>query len=396
MKVADYSNKTVSFRYKNVTLKFFLSQHLFSSFDIDPGSKLLLKFCLEYIKTRTIRKILDIGCGVGTLGLSLAASLPGVSCILQDRDSLAVEFSRINAEQNGLAANCTFIAEPLFLNFHGSYDLVVSNIPAKAGNRVINAWIREIPSLLNPGAAIALVIVKPLSDLLHTALQENAFEIVHSFSNSQYSVFICTHDALSHHSSRNTGLPDFYFRQSAVFTHDQISYRLCSAYNLPDFDTPGYDLDCAFRCFRKSFTCTGAIFINCRQGHLPVFLYESSIISGDAFIAGSDTLALEVCAKNLKPYCTVHKIIASTPVDALEQCNRNFELITVRIPDSLPKKTVTELCLAVNSTLQKNAHILIYGRTFEVNEFGSGIRGLVIQSQSKNKGFLSILCKKVI
>ena len=96
-----YFHKTVTFRAWKHSLQFRTSQELFSSHDIDTGTKFLLRTIVE-ADYGNFQRILDVGCGYGPLGLTLKSLHPDSIVHLFDRDALAVEYSRQNAELNGL------------------------------------------------------------------------------------------------------------------------------------------------------------------------------------------------------------------------------------------------------------------------------------------------------
>ena len=55
-------NKTVAFRYKGKELEFDLSHALFSSFDVDAGTRLLLKEVAQDPVLDAASLVLDAGC----------------------------------------------------------------------------------------------------------------------------------------------------------------------------------------------------------------------------------------------------------------------------------------------------------------------------------------------
>ncbi|MCX8014220.1 MAG: class I SAM-dependent methyltransferase, partial [Rectinema sp.] len=94
-------NKTVEFAYRGARLKFDLSHALFSSYDIDAGTRLLLKEIASEPAIVEAGRVLDAGCGTGVIGISLAASCPAMDIVMRDRDLRAVAFAARNARRNG-------------------------------------------------------------------------------------------------------------------------------------------------------------------------------------------------------------------------------------------------------------------------------------------------------
>lgn len=74
-------------------------------------------------------RILDLGCGSGVLGLSIANKL-GARCdqlVLADLSTDALSLSRENSETHEIPAE--FIQSDLFNEITGAFDLIVANLP---------------------------------------------------------------------------------------------------------------------------------------------------------------------------------------------------------------------------------------------------------------------------
>jgi release factor glutamine methyltransferase len=74
-------------------------------------------------------RILDMGCGSGVMGLSLAAELAGdcAELVLADLSPEALQLSGENAQRHGLSP--TLVESDLFAALEGSFDLIVANLP---------------------------------------------------------------------------------------------------------------------------------------------------------------------------------------------------------------------------------------------------------------------------
>lgn len=218
--ISQLVHKTVDFAYRGAKLKFDLSHALFSSYDIDSGTKLLLKEIARDEHICSAGSILDSGCGVGVIGLSMAASCPGARFVLKDRDLLACAISERNAWRNGLPVRrlemdgtpapmivknppkhkklkertAELIIAPGLLAENdplGPYDAVLSNLPAKAGGPVLSSFLsRRAPELLNPGGRFAFVIVAPLADAALEYCSAAGLTLIKRVSTKNHSVFI--------------------------------------------------------------------------------------------------------------------------------------------------------------------------------------------------------------
>ena len=102
-----YFKKSIPFRYRDESLQFRVSQQLFSSHRIDPGTRFLLR-SLEHLPVGSVRRLLDVGCGYGAIGLSLLKAGVANEAHLVDRDALAVEYTRQNALLNKLGGACAY------------------------------------------------------------------------------------------------------------------------------------------------------------------------------------------------------------------------------------------------------------------------------------------------
>ena len=120
---------------------------------IDFGSQVLLSALdLEAGKT-----LLDVGCGYGPLGISLA-KVQGVKVTMIDINSRAIDLARQNAQRNKVEA--TIFQSNIYENVTGSFDYIISNPPIRAGKKVVHQVIEEAYDYLNQGGNLTIVIQK--------------------------------------------------------------------------------------------------------------------------------------------------------------------------------------------------------------------------------------------
>ena len=138
------------------TLRLTSAWGLFSAKGIDEGTALLLG---ELIALPPASRVLDFGCGYGALGLTLAALWPDAEVALIDKDVLAVETCALNIEAAGLT-NARASLSPGFRDAPpGPYDLIVSNLPAQAGNEALDAILLGAWERLGPSGSLVVVTV---------------------------------------------------------------------------------------------------------------------------------------------------------------------------------------------------------------------------------------------
>lgn len=74
------------------------------------------------------QRILDMGCGSGVLGLTLAAERPGWEVTLADVSPDALALARENAAKLEIS-NASFLQSDLFSAVEGTFDGIVANLP---------------------------------------------------------------------------------------------------------------------------------------------------------------------------------------------------------------------------------------------------------------------------
>ena len=158
-----YFKKEINYKYENINLVFDVGVTLFSTYDIDHGTDILLR----NIKVEKPGSILDIGCGCGIIGISLAKKYPKAQVMCLDRDLLAVRYTQINAKKN----NALNVEAQGSIGIEAiddyKYDLIVSNVPAKIGDEAITQeFILKPLEHLNEGGSLWIVVVNALNRLI--------------------------------------------------------------------------------------------------------------------------------------------------------------------------------------------------------------------------------------
>jgi len=128
----------------------------------------------------TPTKILDLGCGSGVLGLSLAHAFPDAAIVLADISPKALTLSSKNADQLGLSPRIQLTESNLFSTIDSQFDLIAANLPyipnsdrtelsqevqrdpalalygGETGTEIIEKFLIEAPAFLLPEGRIAL------------------------------------------------------------------------------------------------------------------------------------------------------------------------------------------------------------------------------------------------
>jgi len=96
-----------------------------------PDTEILCERALKILKDREGRpSVLDLCCGSGCIGLSLAKLHPEARVILSDISPGALALARENAALNGVEERCEFVQGDMLAPFtETSFDLIVCNPP---------------------------------------------------------------------------------------------------------------------------------------------------------------------------------------------------------------------------------------------------------------------------
>ena len=141
---------------------------LFSPREVDAGTRLLL----DHMEVDSSEDCLDLGCGYGPIGLTLARLAPQGHTLLVDRDFLAVEYARKNAEVNRIG-NAEAMLSNGFEQLGGrQFDVVASNLPAKAGNEALFLLFEDARTHLRPGGRFYVVTISGLRRFVDRAFTE--------------------------------------------------------------------------------------------------------------------------------------------------------------------------------------------------------------------------------
>jgi SAM-dependent methyltransferase len=264
------------------------------------------------------RRVLDAGCGVGVIGICVARALAAgatdaaaentakvpllVHC--QDRDELARLFTLENAAQNGIGDSGANLSGPIVFSAHTepllscepgeSFDLVLSNVPAKAGTPVLEDFVGRSLGLLDddsrhaPGGRIAIVVVNTLADFFRRAISDCAnARLIREEAGVEHTVFVYS-------AVKGTPIPKagpagqallehypFYLRGSASYEMEGLGYHIDAVHGAAEFDAPSMAAEAAARLLcrldpAKLFSAgvSAGLVHEGGQGHFPVWLLK--------------------------------------------------------------------------------------------------------------------------
>lgn len=130
---------------------------VFSKNEIDMGTFILLR---TIVPMQLKGSILDVGCGIGTIGLTIASCSPITHCTLVDVNLRALTLCEKNAKTLKLDDRVTILSSDVYKNVKGTFDYILSNPPIRAGKKVTYAIYEGAYERLNENGALIIVIRK--------------------------------------------------------------------------------------------------------------------------------------------------------------------------------------------------------------------------------------------
>lgn len=146
----------IHFQYRQHELTFISDIGVFSKERIDYGSRVLLN---AMNITHNQKTLLDVGCGYGTLGLSLKKEYPWLEVDMVDVNERALHLAEESAKYNNI--NHVHIYESsVYEKVTKTFDVIVSNPPIRAGKQIVFQILEKAYDHLNDHGELIVVIQK--------------------------------------------------------------------------------------------------------------------------------------------------------------------------------------------------------------------------------------------
>ena len=376
-------------------LRFYLSLGLFSSFNVDAGTRLLLKTLAQQKIIPQSGSILDSGCGTGVIAISLKKRFPQLSVTAADRDALALKFTRKNAALNKLGRE-GFEVIPGFLPggysdpffpaekcAPGTFDLIISNIPAKAGGPVIDDFITGCGRWMKNGGIAAVVIVSTLAEAAAGSIEKSGAELLYQEANDQYSVF---HFRPAKETKAESDFTDVYVR-----TRGEVD----GFWGLPDFDSTSYQTSLMLKTLRKFRPDGSTVIWNPGTGHIARTLTETAGNRPALTLSGNDLLQLKASAHSCHgaPPALLHlpdfpSILEHLPDDSAD--------CVIASPVMIPGAEIEkELMSTASRLLKKKGRLFAAGRSSDIAKLERYKKGFSELHSIKYRGFRLLLLEKL-
>lgn len=160
---------------------------VFSKGEVDFGSRLLVE---SFVMPEVEGNILDVGCGYGPIGLTIAVSFPERNVHMIDVNERALALSAHNAERNGLSNTTIYSSDALSAVKENNFAAILTNPPIRAGKDTVFTFYEDSFGKLQSGGQLWVVIQKKQGAPSTAKHLEEIFENVETIAKKKgYFIF---------------------------------------------------------------------------------------------------------------------------------------------------------------------------------------------------------------
>ena len=162
------SEMTFETKLRGFDLTFTTTWGLFSPKAVDAGTQMLI----ELLEIEQGNTCLDLGCGYGAIGVSMAKCKETADVYMVDKDFVAVEYARKNVEQNQLQ-NCHVLLSNGFSHLpEVQFDVIASNLPANVGKELLQKFFIDAKRYLKQNGRLYVVTISGLRKFIKRNFME--------------------------------------------------------------------------------------------------------------------------------------------------------------------------------------------------------------------------------
>ena len=153
------TSKPMSWSYtlRGHNFNFVTDSGVFSKSEVDFGSRVLID---TFKIPATAGDVLDVGCGYGPIGLSIAKTEADRTVHMVDINERAVQLSQKNAESNGVQNVRIYESDGLTGVTESEFAAILTNPPIRAGKETIFSFYQDAYTKLRVGGELWVVIQK--------------------------------------------------------------------------------------------------------------------------------------------------------------------------------------------------------------------------------------------
>lgn len=167
--------RELSYKYNSSFFIFYSDNGVFSKNNIDYGSRLLIE---TYLKENDIneKRILDVGCGYGFLGIMVSRVTDSYVEMI-DINKRAVHLTNMNIKRYKDFKGKTYVSN-VYENVEGKYDIIITNPPIRIGKEKLLEILIGAFDHLEDNGLLYYVIRKDQGALsIKKILEENGINV---------------------------------------------------------------------------------------------------------------------------------------------------------------------------------------------------------------------------
>lgn len=128
--------KLINFSFNDKNFSLYTDNGVFSKDKLDYGTRILL----ENIDINNLKgRVLDLGCGIGVVGIILGTLNKNISIDMVDINERAIILTKDNVKFNNINNN-VFVSN-VYSNINGKYNFIITNPPIRAGKEVVRKFL---------------------------------------------------------------------------------------------------------------------------------------------------------------------------------------------------------------------------------------------------------------
>lgn len=150
---SDLRITRIQVRLRENELEFDTASGIFSIGKIDKGSELLINKC----EVKNNSDVLDLGCGYGAVGISIAKAFPESKVIMTDINERAVMIAKRNVKINRVENAKVFQGDG-FEKINLKFDVILFNPPQSAGKLLCISLMKKSREFLKEEGSLQVVM----------------------------------------------------------------------------------------------------------------------------------------------------------------------------------------------------------------------------------------------
>ena len=150
------NRKDFSFRFWCFNYSFVSDNGVFSKEELDEGTRILLETSM---KDKLEGKVLDLGCGIGPVGIVVKNNFPQCEVEMVDVNSRALDLAKENAKRNKVDVNI-YKSDAFEEVKTTDFSAILVNPPIRAGKSVIYKMFDQSFTHLKSGGCLWVVMRK--------------------------------------------------------------------------------------------------------------------------------------------------------------------------------------------------------------------------------------------